>query len=240
VLLQTTVLGGLDAAVGLGTSGWLAGSTFALATWLLLSSALLRSGATSLGPANAVTLARCTLVGGVTALVADAIATGHAPVAVLVSLAVVAWLMDGIDGQVARRTGTTTKLGGRFDGEVDSILALVLSVYAAHSLGLWVVGAIGAYRYLYLMAGWVFPWLRGDLPRRQSRSAIAAVQGIVLIVAAAGIVPTPVMTAIASLSLAVLTVSFGRDIVFLYRQRTDVTAETRTDSRVEPFVGVGQ
>jgi len=240
VLLQVTVLGGLAAGVGLGTSGWLAGSTFAMVTWALLSSALVRSGATSLGPANAVTLTRATLVGGVTALVADSLATGRAPVAVLVTLAVVAWLMDGVDGQVARRTGTTTKLGGRFDGEVDSILALVLSVYAAHALGLWVVVAIGAYRYLYLLAGWVLPWLRGDLPRRQSRSAIAAVQGIVLIVAAAGVVPTPLMTTIAALSLTILTWSFGRDIRFLWLRRTVGAHDVRTAPRVETFVGVGQ
>jgi phosphatidylglycerophosphate synthase len=243
VLLQATVLGGLAASVGLSTSGWLAGSIFALATWTLLSSALIRSGATSLGAANAVTLVRCTLVGGVTALVADSLASGPAPVAVLVTLAVVAWLMDGIDGQVARRTGTTTKLGGRFDGEVDSILALVLSVYVANALGLWVVVAIGAYRYLYLLAGWVLPWLRGDLPRRQSRSAVAAVQGIVLIVAATGLVPSSVMTTIASVSLALLTTSFGRDILFLYRKHAAASveaAETRTTSVSEPFVGVGQ
>ncbi|GAA0225025.1 CDP-alcohol phosphatidyltransferase family protein [Cryptosporangium japonicum] len=246
MLLQTAVLGGLAAGVGLGTPGWLAGITFAVATWALLSSALLRSGATSLGPANAVTLTRCTLVGGVTALVADSVATRAAPVVVLVTLAVVAWLMDGIDGQVARRTGTTTKLGGRFDGEVDSILALVLSVYVAHTLGLWVIGAIGAYRYLYLAAGWGLPWLRGDLPRRQSRSAIAAVQGIVLIVAAAGVVPGSVMTTIAAVSLALLTFSFGRDIVTLYRahrvsrRHTAETPAVRTGTVAEPYVGVGQ
>ncbi|SHN48243.1 hypothetical protein SAMN05443668_13815, partial [Cryptosporangium aurantiacum] len=47
------MLGGLAASVGLGTTGWLAGSTFALCTWALLTGALLRSGATTLGPANA-------------------------------------------------------------------------------------------------------------------------------------------------------------------------------------------
>lgn len=241
-LLQAAVLGGLAAGVGLGPSGWVAGSVFALATCVLLGVALIRSGATSLGPANAVTLARTTLVGGVTALVADSLVDGPAPVVVLVTLAGVAWLMDGIDGQVARRTGTTTKLGGRFDGEVDSVLVLVLSVYAAVSLGPWVV-AIGAYRYLYVMAGWVLPWLRGDLPRRQSRSAVAALQGLVVIVPAAGIVPTPVMAAVAAVSLAILTWSFGRDIRFLYRQHTAGTvgaAATRTGSVPEPFVGVGR
>jgi phosphatidylglycerophosphate synthase len=243
ILLQATVLGGLAVGVGLGTSGWLAGSTFALCTWALLTVALLRSGATTLGPANAVTLARATLVGGVTALVADSLTTGSAPVTVLVTLAVVAWLMDGVDGQVARRTGTTTRLGARFDGEVDSILVLVLSVYVADSLGAWVV-AIGAYRYAFVAAGWLLPWLRGDLPRRQSRSAVAAVQGIVLIVAAAGVVPTPALTAVAGLSLAVLTASFARDIRFLHRadarRRTADSQAVRIAEAPEQFVGTGQ
>ncbi|GAA3398044.1 CDP-alcohol phosphatidyltransferase family protein [Cryptosporangium minutisporangium] len=246
MLLQTAVLGGLAASVGLGASGWLAGSTFALFTWALLTGALLRSGATSLGPANAVTLARATLVGGVAALVADSLAGRSTPVALLVTLAVVAWLMDGVDGQVARRTGTTTRLGARFDGEVDSILVLVLSVYVAGSLGPWVV-AIGAYRYAFVVAGWLLPWLRGDLPRRQSRSAVAALQGIVLIVAATGVVPTPALTAVVGLALAVLTWSFGRDMRYLHqldaRQRATVTgeaAEVRTVPAPEPFVGVGQ
>ena len=38
--------------------------------------------------------------------------------------------LDGVDGQVARRTGTASELGARFDMEVDAFLILVLSVAA--------------------------------------------------------------------------------------------------------------
>ena len=56
----------------------------------------------------------------------------------LVSLASVALALDLVDGQVARRTGTTSALGAQMDGEVDSFLILVLSVYVARSSGAWV------------------------------------------------------------------------------------------------------
>ena len=39
--------------------------------------------------------------------------------------------LDAVDGQVARRTGTVSALGARFDMEVDAFLILVLSVYVA-------------------------------------------------------------------------------------------------------------
>ncbi len=40
----------------------------------------------------------------------------------LVALASAALVLDAVDGQVARRTGTATALGARFDGEVDAFL----------------------------------------------------------------------------------------------------------------------
>ena len=118
---------------------------------LLLSHGLGRSGSGALGAANRVTLTRATLVGGVTALVADAL-VGPAHVAAMVGLAVVALVLDGVDGWVARRTGTVSALGARFDMEVDAFLILVLSVYVAGTVGPWVL-AIGAARYAAWAAG---------------------------------------------------------------------------------------
>ena len=43
-------------------------------------------------------------------------------------LSSVALALDGVDGQVARRTRTVSALGARFDMEVDAFLVLVLSV----------------------------------------------------------------------------------------------------------------
>ena len=140
-----------------------------------------------LGPADWVTLARATLAVGVAALVADSFAE-PVPVALLVSLAVVALALDAVDGWVARRTRTTATLGAHFDAEVDAFLILILSVYVARSAGAWVL-AIGAARYAFLAAGWLLPWMRAPLPPRYWRKVVAATQGIVLTIAAADVLP---------------------------------------------------
>ena len=73
--------------------------------------------------------------------------------------------------------------------EVDAFLILVLSVYVARAARR--VGAgdrRGALR-ASSAAGWVLPWLRAPLPPRYWRKVVAAVQGIVLAVAAAGVLP---------------------------------------------------
>ncbi|MFJ9413406.1 CDP-alcohol phosphatidyltransferase family protein [Streptomyces sp. NPDC101227] len=215
--VQLLVLEILCRAFGLGTAGWLTGSTFAVVTWAVLTLALRRSWTGSFGPANRVTLARAILVGGVTALVADSF--GHRPpVAVLVALATVALILDAVDGQVARRTGTATALGARFDMEVDAFLILVLSIYVAMPLGAWVL-FIGLMRYAFVAASWVLPWLRGDLPHSMARKTVAALQGIVLVVAGAGVVPTGWAILAVGAALALLVWSFGRDVAWLWRTR---------------------
>ena len=184
---------------------------------LLLTRALNRSGRAALGQADRVTLLRATLVGGVAALTVDSFAR-PAPVAVLVVLATVALGLDAVDGRVARRTGTASALGARFDMEVDAFLLLVLSVYAARPLGGWVL-AIGAMRYAYVAAGWLLPWLRGSLPPRYWRKVVAATQGVVLVVAAAGVLPRPLSSAVLAVALALLIESFGRDVGWLWHRR---------------------
>ena len=49
--------------------------------------------------------------------------------------------------------------------------------------------AIGAARYVFLAAGWPLQWMRAPLPPRYWRKVVAATQGIVLTVAAAGVLP---------------------------------------------------
>lgn len=200
-------------ALRAGPWGWLAGMVFGAAMSVALAVGLARTGAGALGPANLVTLGRAALTGGVTALVVE----DRAAVLVVV-VASVALAMDFVDGQVARRTDTTTRLGARFDMEIDAFLLLVLSAYVAMSLGWWVV-AIGAWRYLYIGAGRVVAWLRPPLPQRWFRKTVAAVQGVVLVVAASGLLPGPLTVAVVATSLTLLTVSFVRDIAWQYRGR---------------------
>ena len=76
---QLAVLSALAGTVGLSATGWLVGTACGLVTATGLVHGLNRSGSGVLGSANRVTLIRATLVGAVTALVADA--TGPASVA---------------------------------------------------------------------------------------------------------------------------------------------------------------
>ncbi|MEV4047772.1 CDP-alcohol phosphatidyltransferase family protein [Streptomyces sp. NPDC049744] len=213
---QVLLLALLGTAIGMGTAGWLTGLVFAFASWAVLSRALHRSRLRAFGPANRVTLGRATLVGGVTALVADSFRSAP-PVSLLVGLTAVALVLDGVDGKVARRTGTSTPLGARFDMEVDAFLILVLSVYVALDLGPWVL-LIGAMRYVFVAAARVRPWLTAPLPPSTARKTVAALQGVLLLVAGADLLPRGANAGVAAVALGLLVWSFGRDVRWLWRR----------------------
>ena len=141
-----------------------------------------------------------------------------AAVAVLVGLAGVALGLDVLDGWLARRTGTASVLGARFDGEVDAFLILVLSVYVASGLGWWVV-LIGAARYVFLVGEWLVAWLRAPLPARRWRKVVTAWQGVVLTVAAAGVLGDGLMRVLLVAALVALAASFGECVLWLWRRR---------------------
>ena len=204
------LLGVLAATTGLDASGWLAGVACGAGLAALLARALTRHRQVGLGPADSVTLARAVLACGVAALTVDSFG-GQAPVAILVALSTVALVLDGVDGRVARRTDTTSAFGARFDMEVDAFLIMVLSVYVARESGWWVL-AMGLARYAFVAAGWVLPWLRGPQPPRQWARVVAAIVGVALIVAAAGILPHAVTTAMLLVALGLLVESFGRSV----------------------------
>jgi phosphatidylglycerophosphate synthase len=182
------------------------------------------------GPASWVTLARATLAVGVATLAADSF-THDTPVALLVTLAAVALGLDAADGWVARRTGTATTLGARFDGEVDAFLILALSVYVAPAYGAWVL-AIGAARYVFGVGEWLLPWMRAPLPPRRWRRLVAATQGIVLTVAAAGVLPRALTQALLVVALFLLAASVGQCVWWLWRRRhaADVGRAGRVES----------
>lgn len=157
------------------------------------------------------------LVTGVRAALALAVAV-LGPDGWVLWLVVAALALDGVDGQVARRTGTASASGARFDMETDAFLIAVLSVYAAPAYGWWVL-LIGAARYLLWLAERLLPWLRRPVPPRHWRKTVAAVQGIVLAVAVSGLLPHALTQALLLAALALLAESFGRDVWWLWRTR---------------------
>jgi phosphatidylglycerophosphate synthase len=235
IIAQVLLIAALGEAValsgvGLSPAGWVVGVTYGVVTNLTLAHGLTHYRSKRLSPADWVTLARATLVAGVAALVADSF-NRPAPLTLLMSLTVVALVLDAVDGWVARRTHTTGLLGAHFDAEVDAFLILILSVYVARSAGVWVL-AIGAARYVFLVAGWPLPWLRAQLPPRFWRKTVAAIQGVVLAVAAAHVLPSAVSQAALAGALILLAESFGRDVWWLrsHRPATPSRRATGEDS----------
>ncbi|MFE4051106.1 CDP-alcohol phosphatidyltransferase family protein [Streptomyces sp. YIM B13518] len=233
--VQVLVLALIGTAIGMGPAGWLTGLAFATATWAVLSRALHRSRLRSFGAANRVTLGRAVLVGGVTALVADSFQDSP-PVSLFVGLTAVALILDGVDGKVARRTGTSTPLGARFDMEVDAFLILVLSVYVSMAMGPWVL-LIGGMRYAFVAAARLRPWLTAPLPPSTARKTVAALQGVLLLTAGAALLPHAVNVGVVVLALGLLVWSFGRDVLWLWRTSRVEAAPAGPEVRRELVAG---
>jgi phosphatidylglycerophosphate synthase len=142
--------------------------------------------------------------------------------ALLVGIASVALVLDAVDGRVARRTGTVSALGARFDMELDAWLIAVLSVHVAGLLGAWVL-AIGGMRYAFVAlavaGGRLLPWMRSTVPARNSARVVAAVQGVVLVTVSAGVLPHLVSVVLVTVALAMLAWSFSRDVRWLWHTR---------------------
>jgi phosphatidylglycerophosphate synthase len=232
LLATVALLFSLSATVGLDAVAVTLGGATAVATFLLLERGMHVHGLDRLGPANRVTLARAVMVAGIAALVAQA-TFADVPRTPVILLSVVALTLDCVDGRVARRTRSVTALGAAFDMETDAFLILVLSWYVVPQVGVWVLG-IGMARYLLLAAGATLPWLAGATPSRTWAKVVAAVQGIVLTVVAADVLPTWVETSALLVALGLLVESFGRQTVTLWRQRR--TEPVTRASWVRPVV----
>ena len=170
----------------------------------------------ALGGCNIVTLVRLVLAASLVAALFST-SENHWPI---LAIAAAALSLDGVDGWLARREGLVSAFGARFDMEVDSALALVLAVNA------WSAGHAGALvlllglpRYLFIAAGGLLPWLSGDLPDRQGRKVVCVIQLAALIALQAPVVADIASGPLVMTVAAALTWSFGRDIVWLWRER---------------------
>lgn len=221
--LQLSVLLAVQQWVGLTVAGWVAAIGFLFALSLAVAAGPwrpvpARSADPSIGPANLITLARSLLVGAVIALVVSGFSGGwqEGQRALAVGLSVVAVILDGVDGRVARRTRTSSAFGARFDIEIDSVLALALAIGLARELTPLAL-VLGLARYLYLTGARIWPWLNLPLPTRLSRKIIGLLGTLTLIIATAGFGPPWVGVAVVAVGTAAVVFSFGRDIVAQFR-----------------------
>ncbi|MFN3493155.1 MAG: CDP-alcohol phosphatidyltransferase family protein [Hydrogenophaga sp.] len=216
---------GLAGAAGLGLDYTAkALLVFAAAAWLVWRGLGAHPHA-RFGPANRVTLVR---VGGM-ALMAALVGEPF-PNAPLDAMPAAAWwlvlaatltaLLDAVDGALARRSGLASAFGARFDMETDAAFTLVLCalVLQAGQAGPWIL-ASGLMRYAFVAAAFAWPWLNGPLPPSKRRQTVCAVQITTLIVCLGPIVPPVLASALAAVSLALLTLSFATDVRTLARLR---------------------
>ena len=182
--------------------------------------------------ADRVTLVRVALTGVLTAaLVLTSLDELPARTWTVLIAALVATVLDAVDGWVARHVGTSTEAGARFDAEADAATLLVLSGLLAMTVGWWVL-LIGLMRYLFLAVSLIRPvWQRPSTFSR-FRKAVAGFQATALVVGLAPVVPVVLATGLAAAALGALLLSFGRDVFALEREaRTDGPAPGETQGQ---------
>jgi phosphatidylglycerophosphate synthase len=171
------------------------------------------------GPANWVTTVRAMLAALVVGLIGETPTSAIAMAAVV--LGVMATLLDGVDGWLARRTGLASEFGARFDLEIDAllILALAILVWRHEKAGGWILVS-GLLRYLFIAAGRVWSWMRDPLPPTRRAKVICVTQIATLLVALAPPVPESASALIAGAGLLALASSFLVDTLWLWRHAT--------------------
>jgi phosphatidylglycerophosphate synthase len=145
--------------------------------------------------------------------------TSGATAAAAVTVASIAMVLDGVDGWLARRYGTASEFGARFDMETDAVFVAVLAllVWQFGKAGSWVLLS-GLMRYLFAGAVSLFPRLQRPVPSTNRARTIAVLQMIVLIVALTPRCNPAVSAWIAAVGLLALSLSFLLDVRWLLRQ----------------------
>ena len=171
------------------------------------------------GSANQITTLRALIVAAIAGLIGEPHAWASAGVAVAGAL--LATVLDGVDGWLARRTKTVSAFGARFDMEIDALLIQVLAILAWrwHKAGAWVL-ASGLMRYAFVAASWPMPWLGRPLPGTARGKLVCIVQIAALTIAVAPFVTYPASAITAAVGLIALTYSFAVDVEWLWNPRS--------------------
>lgn len=218
------------------TAALAAAGVYATVAVLVLQAVAAPDAPSRFGSANVVTLLRSGIAALVMGLALEALATGSGllaspgeigdlwawavPVGVVVAL-----ILDGIDGWLARRGRVASAFGARFDMEADAllVLGLALAVLASGRAGPWVLIA-GALRYVFLLSAVIWPALAAPLPPSFRRKAICVAIGVALVVGLVPAVPATTAGVLAGAGVLAVAYSFALDTVWLIRRAWSTTA----------------
>ena len=169
-----------------------------------------RSSPARLGAANAVTLGRVGLV----ILLGWCLRAQPGPREA--ALILIVFALDGLDGWLARRAGTASAFGARFDMESDALFVLVcaLGLYARGRLGAFVL-VPGLLRYLYVLALALVPQLEREAPRSSLGRYAFSLLVLSLAVSAWPLFPQHALVAL--VASAGIAASFARSVYWSLR-----------------------
>jgi phosphatidylglycerophosphate synthase len=232
-LLAMVNAGRAGTAAALATAG-----VYAPVAVLVLQAIAAPDAPSRFGSANVVTLLRAGIAALVTGLALEALATGTGLLAMPGEVgdlwawavpvgALLALVLDGVDGWLARRRRIASAFGARFDMEADALLVLGLSlaVLASGRAGPWVLVA-GALRYVFVAGGTFWPALSAPLPPSFRRKVVCVAIGIALVIGLVPAVPPTLAGVLAGAGVLALVYSFAVDTLWLLRR--EPTALTNT------------
>ena len=215
----------------------LAGVSITMVQWFKLPSAFLVAGGAlflvqgglilacwpatrSFGWANRTTLLRSVLVIPLVAWAPFLPSSGSGGLWFYAVACLLALILDGADGKVARATNSHSNFGARFDMELDAlfILGLCLAVFALGKAGVWVF-TLGIMRYLFVAASSIFQWLNHPLPDSFRRKTVCVWQVVTLMIAVTPTIPSGFASLTLAIALLLLVWSFYLDVRWLYARR---------------------
>lgn len=196
-----------------------AGAAFGIAVAIVWLLAIWPPGLESFGAANRITLLRVAMISLVAATFGEDASAGLAWA--IVGVTTTALFLDGLDGRVARRTNSMSAFGARFDMETDAALIMILTVLCWHfgKAGIWILTA-GAMRYAFVLASYVFRWMRAPLPYSRRRQTVCIWQSGLLLGVISPVFPSPASDLLAFGTLLLLGTSFAIDIYWLWAHRS--------------------
>jgi phosphatidylglycerophosphate synthase len=196
----------------------LAAACFAAAVAVVWYLACRSPGLDRFGAANRITLIRVALL----ALIAASLGEVASDLLcwVIIGMTIIALILDGIDGYVARKGNASSAFGARFDMEVDAALIMVLAVlcWQFGKAGSWILTA-GALRYGFVLVACLLPWMRQPLPYSRRRQTVCVLQSAGLLAAISPLFPMPQSAFIGLLTLVILAMSFLVDVLWLWTER---------------------
>ena len=137
----------------------------------------------------------------------------------LLILSVISLLLDGVDGYLSRFLKQHTDFGQTFDQEVDNFLIFILSFSLVYNYSFcFLIMCVPIYRYIFLSLVKYGCISNGNLPSSYFRKGMC-VSMIIILILSNYLYTTDAIIYLLYVIIMLLTYSFVRDTMWLYRRK---------------------